>query len=103
MNMCPLQMSPPRTPGSNEYVPLAGVPSKNTGQMSTYEQVEEMTRRLDMCGDVQLSLLWRFMLLVLVFPAAIQLNAIMDDDDDDDDEVACDGGCFSKKKTWSIA
>ncbi|GKC13857.1 hypothetical protein Tco_1010639, partial [Tanacetum coccineum] len=77
--------------------------------MSTYEQDEEMTRRLDMCGDVQLSLLWRlesnlktrfsnkegkietastrnwvvnvavveavmaFMLLVLVFPAAIQI------------------------------
>ncbi|GJX72764.1 hypothetical protein Tco_0309935 [Tanacetum coccineum] len=32
MNMCPSQVSPPRTPGSNEYVPLAGVPSKNTGQ-----------------------------------------------------------------------
>ncbi|GKA55895.1 hypothetical protein Tco_0754967 [Tanacetum coccineum] len=30
MNMCPSQVSPPRTPGSNEYVPLAGVPSKNT-------------------------------------------------------------------------
>ncbi|GJV13939.1 hypothetical protein Tco_1359262 [Tanacetum coccineum] len=26
------KVSPPRTPGSNEYVPLAGVPSKNTGQ-----------------------------------------------------------------------
>ncbi|GJZ11185.1 hypothetical protein Tco_0545944 [Tanacetum coccineum] len=26
----PSQVSPPRTPGSNEYVPLAGVPSKNT-------------------------------------------------------------------------
>ncbi|GJY28556.1 zinc finger MYM-type protein 1-like protein [Tanacetum coccineum] len=32
MNMYPSQVSPPRTPGSNEYVPLAGVPSKNTGQ-----------------------------------------------------------------------
>ncbi|GKE21800.1 hypothetical protein Tco_1433312 [Tanacetum coccineum] len=31
MNMYPSQVSPPRTPGSNEYVPLAGVPSKNTG------------------------------------------------------------------------
>ncbi|GJT95834.1 hypothetical protein Tco_1091352 [Tanacetum coccineum] len=30
MNMCPSQVSPQRTPGSNEYVPLAGVPSKNT-------------------------------------------------------------------------
>ncbi|GKF02406.1 hypothetical protein Tco_0029329 [Tanacetum coccineum] len=30
MNMCPSQLSPPRTPGSNEYVPIAGVPSKNT-------------------------------------------------------------------------
>ncbi|GJV51437.1 hypothetical protein Tco_1447178 [Tanacetum coccineum] len=28
-------------------------------RMSTYEQVEEMTRRLNMYGDVQLSLLWR--------------------------------------------
>ncbi|GJR35166.1 hypothetical protein Tco_1210850 [Tanacetum coccineum] len=25
MNMCPSQVSPPRTPGSNEHVPLAGV------------------------------------------------------------------------------
>ncbi|GKC05675.1 hypothetical protein Tco_0997285 [Tanacetum coccineum] len=25
MNMCPSQVSPPRTPDSNEYVPLAGV------------------------------------------------------------------------------
>ncbi|GJU25495.1 hypothetical protein Tco_1164116 [Tanacetum coccineum] len=32
MNMCPSQVSPPRTSGSNEYVPLAGVPSKNIGQ-----------------------------------------------------------------------
>nr|GEW52288.1 hypothetical protein [Tanacetum cinerariifolium] len=31
MNMYPSQVSPPRTPGCNEYVPLVGVPSKNTG------------------------------------------------------------------------
>ncbi|GKB31140.1 putative ribonuclease H-like domain-containing protein [Tanacetum coccineum] len=30
MNMYPSQVSPPRTPGSNEYVPLTGVLSKNT-------------------------------------------------------------------------
>ncbi|GKB41422.1 hypothetical protein Tco_0886364 [Tanacetum coccineum] len=30
MNMSPSQVSPPRTSGSNEYAPLAGVPSKNT-------------------------------------------------------------------------
>ncbi|GKC47882.1 hypothetical protein Tco_1065604, partial [Tanacetum coccineum] len=33
-----------------------------------------------------------FMLLVLVFPAAIQ-----------DEEVACDGGCYLRKQTWSMA
>ncbi|GKB19793.1 hypothetical protein Tco_0853716, partial [Tanacetum coccineum] len=35
----------------------------------------------------------KFMLLVLVFPTAIQ----------DEEEVACDGGCCSRKQTLSIA
>ncbi|GJQ89877.1 hypothetical protein Tco_0001016 [Tanacetum coccineum] len=54
MNMCPSQVSPPRTPGSNEYVPLAGVPSKNTRAIMTVYPSHHIGLRWILvvgCGD----------------------------------------------------
>ncbi|GJY80544.1 hypothetical protein Tco_0493295 [Tanacetum coccineum] len=46
MNMYPSQVSPPRTPGSNEYVPLASIPSKNTRAiMNVYFEVSPQEQR----------------------------------------------------------
>ncbi|GKB43851.1 hypothetical protein Tco_0888793 [Tanacetum coccineum] len=99
--------------GERRYLTLKAKKKFSDEECSTFESEDE---EYAMAG---LTARGRFMLLVLAFLAVIQgmhrtrcwdtnqaarkhpepswLNAILDD------EVFCDGGCCSKKKTWSIA